>query len=214
MTQRSWLLLCLLVVLTACVVTYRFAFANESDEVNTVELRTVAQPIPVAPAVMLPPEVPVAVAPKPVAPKPVAPKRKLKSWQSMYDGYVGHWRTVRATAYAPDDPCSKVIPDWTTSTGVDCHEEPYGIAVPYRNGKPLFVPYGTKIIVPPDTKYVSKTRSSDRIFVADDTGGVITTKTKRLGHVYVDLRFKSASSAIRWAGPKGYRVIKVFIIDE
>ncbi len=131
-----------------------------------------------------------------------------------YLGYEGYWRSVVATAYSPQDPidghyrASKgerwkhITADGTT----DVREDPYGIAVPYRDGRPLFVEYGTAIIVPVETGYLKNTKN--RIFYADDTGGTINRNTRRTGVPHIDLRYQDHSWAKKW----GKKSIRVFVI--
>lgn len=214
MSMRTALLLCLLVFVTLSALVYILLWPEPARDASVYDVQPVMlhaqpQPVPVA----LPPVPP--PLPEPVVEAP--PEPKLRAGQSVYMGFVGRWRKVTATAYSPHDPIDHdhwSSKDNITATGVDWREEPYGIAVPYRSGRPLFVPYGTRIIVPAETGYVSKTRSVDRIFVADDTGGGITRKTRRSGTVFIDLRFKTTAGAVKWVGPAGSRKIEVFIIEE
>lgn len=210
MPRRTVLLLCCLVLVTLAALVILLWPEPVQDApavaVQPVMLRVQPQPVPVA----LPP-----APPEPVVEAP--PEPKLRAGQSVYMGFVGRWRKVTATAYSPHDPIDHdhwSSKDNITATGVDWREEPYGIAVPYRNGRPLFVPYGTRIIVPAETGYVARTRSVDRVFIADDTGGGITRKTRRSGTVFIDLRFKTTAGAVKWVGPAGSRKIEVFIIEE
>lgn len=154
------------------------------------------------------------------------PEIKLKPGQEIYEGYVGKWINVVATAYSPYDPidgkyhATKGKWRWITADGrTNVKEIPYGIAVPLarKNGKKLNKPwysFGTKVIIPIGYGYLDKKRANERIFSIDDVGdGKEYTPTK-LGKLHIDLRFMSHDSAIEWAGPEGYREIRVFLIEE
>lgn len=135
----------------------------------------------------------------------------------------GYWLDVRATAYSPHDAVDghyrATKGAWlhiTADGRTDVRSTPYGIAVPRvnRNGRlaPL-LPYGTRIIIPTGYGYLDRSRPDARTFTVDDTGGGITIKTRKQGIPYVDLRFKSSASAQAWAGPQGYRCIRVFVLE-
>jgi hypothetical protein len=154
------------------------------------------------------------------------PEIKLKPGQEIYEGYVGKWINVVATAYSPYDPidgeyhATKGKWRWITADGrTNVKETPYGIAVPLarKNGKKLNKPwhsFGTKVLIPIGYGYLDRKRTNERIFSIDDVGdGKEYTPTK-LGKLHIDLRFMSYDSAIEWAGPEGYREIRVFLIEE
>jgi 3D (Asp-Asp-Asp) domain-containing protein len=128
---------------------------------------------------------------------------------TTYLGHSGHWVTVRATGYSPLDVDK---PTFQTALGVDCHAQPYGIAVPSRKRKTTIFPFNTRFIVPLETRYALDAQT--RVFIADDTGGVITTKTEEYSVPYVDFRFKTPKEAIEWAGPLGYQTIRLFVIED
>lgn len=133
----------------------------------------------------------------------------------IYAGFTGYWVEAIATAYSPHDAIDGhhwSTKDHVTANGTDWRETPYGIAVPYRAGRALMVRYGTRIVVPAETGYLAKTRPADRVFTADDTGGVISRRTVETGKPHIDLRFKSEASARSWVGPTGRRTIRVFVV--
>ena len=137
--------------------------------------------------------------------------------QTRFEGYTGHFATVCATAYSPVDPVDDAYRStkgkwlYKTADGVtDVREDPYGIAVPLVRGRPA-LKFGTTIVIPTATGYVSKT-VQDRAFDVDDVGNGHQYFSRRNGCLHIDLRFRSHESAIRWAGPRGYRFIRVFIV--
>lgn len=137
--------------------------------------------------------------------------------QDEYLGYVGRWVDVAATAYSPADPIDSAYHAskgerwrWITADGrTDVRDTPYGIAVPLSNRKPMWA-FGTQVIIPPETGYVAKSRPN-RLFTVDDVGNGRQYWSHRAGLMHVDLRFKSHDSAIAWAGPAGWRKIRVFL---
>ena len=134
---------------------------------------------------------------------------QVETDDTTYLGHFGHWVTVRATGYSPLDVDK---PTFLTALGVDCHLQPYGIAVPSRKRKTTIFAFNTRFIVPLESKYAPEAQT--RIFNADDTGGVITTKTEDFAVPYVDFRFKTPKEAIDWAGPLGYQTIRLFVIED
>lgn len=131
----------------------------------------------------------------------------------------GRWELVCATAYSPHDPIDDAYRatkgKWlhiTADGETDVREDPYGVAVPLRKGNRPHLPFGTRIFIPEETGYLS--RNKERVFDVDDVGNGRQYFPTRKGCLHVDLRFKDHSSAVRWAGPKGYRFIKVFIYDR
>lgn len=153
----------------------------------------------------------------------------LVAGQDTYGGYTGRWAVVDATAYSPHDAVDSghwSTRDRITATAKDWRHHPYGIAVPMakdesgRRCVPLFVPYGTKLIIPRGFGYLDRFQSDDRVFEADDTGGRISQLTEaavvRDGEravPVVDLRFRSSADALRWAGPEGRRRLLVFVVE-
>lgn len=136
-----------------------------------------------------------------------------------YMGYKGRWVEVRATAYSPHDPidsdyhATKGKWRWKTADGTtDVRREPYGIAVPRIDGEP-WLPYGTRVVIPTGYGYVDRSRAC-RVFTVDDTGGRISTRTRKEGVTYVDLRWKGTADAVKWSGALGYNVVKIFVIEE
>ncbi len=116
--------------------------------------------------------------------------------------HAASWEPVEvvATAYCPCRICCGVRAVGLTADGTDVREWPYGIAV-----DPCQIDYGTPIIVPRGEGYLD--RRSDRIFYADDTGGIIRRKTRSTGTIHIDLRFKTHWSAERY----GKKTITIFI---
>lgn len=154
------------------------------------------------------------------------PEVKLKPGQEIYEGYVGRWINVVATAYSPHDPidgkyhATKGEWRWITADGrTNVKEIPYGIAVPLaRQGKKKlnkpWYPFGTKILIPSGYGYLDKKRVNDRVFSVDDIGNGKEYFPTKFGKLHIDLRFMSHNSAIEWAGPEGYRELRVFLIEE
>ena len=133
----------------------------------------------------------------------------------------GRWVTVRATAYSPHDAGDGIYHEtkgerwrWITADGrTDVRETPYGIAVPrLAGGRPAW-PYGTRVLIPAGQGYLDKGRPEERIFTVDDTGGGIRGKTERSGALHIDLRFRSEASALAFAGPKGWRQMRVLVLE-
>jgi 3D (Asp-Asp-Asp) domain-containing protein len=168
--------------------------------------------LPAAPVPARLPVLPVLPVLPPAAPS-AEPTVQLKPGQEIYGGFIGHWVKVVATAYSPTDPIDSQYHEtkgewrWITADGkTDVHNEPYGVAVPRINKKPQW-PYGTKIIVPVDAGYLP--RRIDRVFVADDTGSMITTNTHKTRTPHIDLRLRTPAAAEAY----GKRKIRVFIVD-
>lgn len=133
----------------------------------------------------------------------------------------GRWITVRATAYSPHDAVDGSYHAtkgerwrWITADArTDVRTTPYGIAVPrLAGGRPAW-PYGTRVLIPSGQGYLDSTRADDRVFTVDDTGGAIHGKTDRSGVLHIDLRFRSESSARQFAGAKGWREMRVFVLE-
>jgi 3D (Asp-Asp-Asp) domain-containing protein len=80
-----------------------------------------------------------------------------------------------------------------TADGTDVSDEPYGIAVDPRR-----IPYGTSLYIPTGEGYLDHQRPNDRIFPADDTGGIIRRRTRSTGIIHIDLRFRRHSSAVKF----------------
>ena len=135
-----------------------------------------------------------------------------------YQGWLGHWETVVATAYTPSDPIDDAYHDskgarwrWITADGVtDVRRKPYGVAVPLRHGEPWWR-FGTRVIIPTGLGYLDRSRADEREFVVDDVGNGAAYFPSEAGHVHIDLRWVDRRDALRWAGPEGKRVIRVFV---
>lgn len=97
---------------------------------------------------------------------------------------------VIATAYCPCTICCGVRASGLTADGTDTKTWPYGIAV-----DPKVIPYETPILIPVGAGYLDHQQPEDRIFYADDTGGIIRRRTRSTGTVHIDLRFRRHSSA-------------------
>ena len=97
------------------------------------------------------------------------------------------WVPVEAivTAYCPCSYCCGHRSVGLTADGTDVRDEPYGVAV-----DPKQIPYGTSIFIPAGEGYLDKSRPDDRVFVADDTGGIIRRRTRSTGVIHIDLRFQ------------------------
>ena len=131
---------------------------------------------------------------------------------------AGHWVDAIATAYSPEDPidgayrATKGRWRYITADGsTDIRDEPYGVAVPKVNGRPLWA-YGTEVVIPRGLGYVEHAHP-DRTFTVDDTGSTITRATSQTGDVHIDLRFRSEASARAWAGPTGHRRIRIWVCE-
>lgn len=103
--------------------------------------------------------------------------------------------TVVATAYCPCKLCCGPNAHGMTSTGVDVHQRPYGIAA-----DPHVLPYGTKLVVP---------GYEGNPAVVDDTGGAMRQDAKK-GIVSVDLRFRTHDEALKW----GRKVMTVYVMSK
>jgi len=126
----------------------------------------------------------------------------------------GYWVTVVATAYSPYDEidhwyhATKGKDRWMTAGRRDVREHVYGIAVPRdAQGSPM-IPYGSKIWVPPSSGYLAETYPVNRFFIADDTGGKITSRTRTTGVIHIDLRYHYESGALQY----GTQQFSIFVI--
>lgn len=135
-----------------------------------------------------------------------------------YQGWIGRWETVVATAYTPSDPIDDAYHAtkgarwrWICADGrTDTRRTPYGVAVPLRHGEPAWA-FGTRLLIPTGLGYLDRCRADEREFVVDDVGdGAEYFPTER-GCLHVDLRFVDYRDAIRWAGREGKRMIRVFV---
>ena len=133
----------------------------------------------------------------------------------------GRWVTVRATAYSPHDAIDGSYHAtkgerwrWITADGrTDVRHTPYGIAVPrLAGGRPAW-PYGTRVMIPAGQGYLDQSQPSERLFTVDDCGGAIRSKTERSGVLHIDLRFRLESSARQFAGPAGWRELRVLVLE-
>jgi hypothetical protein len=135
-----------------------------------------------------------------------------------YQGWLGRWETVIATAYTPSDPLDDAYHAtkgerwrWITADGTtDVRRVPYGVAVPLRRGEPAWT-FGTRLIVPTGLGYLDRCREGEREFTVDDVGNGSQYFPTEHGMLHVDLRFVDRRDALRWAGPEGKRSIRVFI---
>ncbi len=133
----------------------------------------------------------------------------------------GRWLTVRATAYSPHDAIDGSYHAskgerwrWITADGrTDVRQKPYGIAVPRLAGGRPAGPYGTRVLIPTGQGYLDQSQPDDRFFTVDDTGGAIRGKTESSGVLHIDLRFRSESSAMAFAGAKGWRELRVMVLE-
>ena len=113
----------------------------------------------------------------------------------------GYWVRAVVTAYSPHDAIdgeyhlTKGKDRWRTASMVDVREHVYGVAVPHDgSGRPL-VPYGSRIFIPLGHGYLDESRADDRWFAADDTGGMITSRTRDTKVIHIDLRYRTEYSA-------------------
>lgn len=142
-----------------------------------------------------------------------------------HKGFKGRWVEVCATAYTPTNPidadyhATKGKYRWKTADGrTDVRRVPYGIAVPLQLRKddkkiPVWA-FGTRVIIPAGNGYLDRSRPDDRIFKIDDTSESSKFFYSKEGKMHVDVRFIDYKDAIKWAGPQGYRFIKIFVIEE
>ena len=130
----------------------------------------------------------------------------------------GKWITVIATAYSPKDTIDshhKNCQDDFTANMNKLSTHPYGIAIPMaknpegRSCVPVIASYGQLIYIPIGYGYLDKSRRTNRVFEADDTGGTINTKTRETGTPHIDLRFQDESSAKKF----GKKEILIFVFD-
>jgi len=135
---------------------------------------------------------------------------------------IGHWLTVRATAYSPHDALDGAYHQtkgerwrWITADGrTDVRDVPYGIAVPLlRGGRPTW-PYATRVFIPEGQGYLDLSGGpADRTFAVDDCDSAISRRTIATGIMHIDLRFRKESSALAFGGSKGWRELRVFVFD-
>lgn len=147
-----------------------------------------------------------------------------------YEGFLGRWVEVTATAYSPHDKrdsryhATKGKDRWMTAGRVsDVRKVPYGIAAPQpgrRGDRPalpsnLTIPLRTRIIVPVESGYQTRPEQSpaSRVFTVDDTGGDITEDTRRTGRIHIDLRVRTEAEAFNYNHGAGRHRFKVFIIS-
>ncbi len=141
----------------------------------------------------------------------------ISGWtaEETYAGFTGRWVEVVASAYSPQDPIDGEYRAskgekwrWIAADGkTDVRESPYGIAVANQGGKP-WMPYGTQIIVPSGYGYLDGSRPVERVFTVDDTGSMISRRTKATGTPHIDLRYMHSSWATKW----GSKSIRVFVV--
>ena len=144
--------------------------------------------------------------------------------ETHHRGFTGRWVEVCATAYTPTNDidaeyhATKGKYRWKTADGrTDVRRVPYGIAVPLqrRSDKKLPVwPFGTRVIIPTGYGYLDRSRPEERMFKVDDTSESSKFFYSKNGKLHIDVRFVDDADAIKWAGPKGYRFIKIFIVEE
>lgn len=106
--------------------------------------------------------------------------------------HTGEWTPVEvtATAYCPGVCCCGPRAVGLTADGTDVADWPYGVAV-----DPTRIPYGTPIIIPAGLGYLDRQSPEERLFYADDSGGIIRRLTRSTGRVHVDLRFRQHRNA-------------------
>jgi len=74
--------------------------------------------------------------------------------------------------------------------------------------------FGTKVIIPTGYGYLDRSKPTSRIFEIDDVGNGKEYYKKKDGALHIDLRYINHDDAIKFAGPNGYKFMKVFIIEE
>lgn len=142
-------------------------------------------------------------------------------YSDEYQGWIGHWEDVVATAYTPSDPIDDAYHAtkgtrwrWITADGrTDVRREPYGIAVPLRHGGPWWA-FGTRVIIPVGAGYLDRCRADERLFRVDDVGDGKEYFATERGQAHIDLRFVDRRDALRWAGPEGQRPLRVFVCSR
>ena len=114
------------------------------------------------------------------------------------------WEPVEATitAYCPCALCCGRRAVGLTADGTDVRSSPYGVAA-----DPDRLPYGTSVYVPAGIGYLDQSRPDDRVFLVDDTGGLIRRRTRATGMIHLDLRFIHHRNAMRF----GRQVATVWI---
>jgi len=133
----------------------------------------------------------------------------------------GRWLTVRATGYSPHDAVDGAYHAtkgerwrWITADGrTDVRQRPYGIAVPILAGSRPAWPYGTRVMIPAGQGYLDQSRPDERIFTVDDTGSGIRKRTSSSGVLHLDLRFRSEAAARTFGGDRGWRELRVMVLD-
>lgn len=132
----------------------------------------------------------------------------LASGADTYLGHTGHWLTVEATGYSPQDDIDSAYREtkgadryMTAGRISDVRITPYGIAT----GGKAVLPLRSRVIVPEGEGFPA----SDRIVLVDDVGAIIRRRTEETGVLHIDLRFKTTYSAERF----GHRTIRIFVIE-
>ena len=138
----------------------------------------------------------------------------------LYGPYRGYWLEVDATAYSIYDENGDHIANgksgiWVHKTAdgrTDTRDVVHGVAVSQTDRGGLWLPVGSKIVIPWGLGYLDRMRANDRVFPVDDVGPF---KVKSRGGVRrVDVRFNDHADAVRWAGPTGHRTIRIFVISH
>lgn len=98
--------------------------------------------------------------------------------------------TVVATAYCAKSCCCGPRAVGLTADGTDTKTWPYGVAV-----DPKIIPYETPILIPVGAGYLDRQSPTERVWYADDTGGIIRRRTRSTGIPHIDLRFRTHRAA-------------------
>ena len=111
---------------------------------------------------------------------------------------------VTATAYCSGTCCCGPRAANLTADGTDTITTPYGVAV-----DPRVIAYGTYVYVPLGCGYLDQqiTNEDSRVFLADDTGGIIRRRTRTTGVPHIDLRFRTHRAALKY----GKRTITIYL---
>ena len=105
------------------------------------------------------------------------------------------WLILVVTAYCPCSICCGKNANGTTATGRDATKA--GVAV-----DKTVIPLGSHLDIPGYNRTNGTSTYPGAWILADDTGRLIKG-------FKIDIRFKTHEEAIKWAGKKGYRRLKV-----
>lgn len=105
------------------------------------------------------------------------------------------WMWLIVSAYCPCSICCGKHANGRTATGRNASLP--GVAVNNTT-----IPLGSRLDIPGYTRTNGTSKAAGAWILADDVGGKIKGNK-------IDVRFKTHEEAIRWAGKKGYRRLRV-----